>query len=585
MMKNTFLPFLLLSLFSFISLFAQDQPKHPSRFYKAEDGKLYANKHEPMYLFIGGSPNSTEDLHRLESKRTPKYANPFYFDTEGFNSIRTPSQVDTVTKKIVYPLADIIFEVYADGIKPVTKAFYSNSIKFEKGGEIFYNKGLALSLKATDKMSGVQNSYFSINQKPFLEYKDTLRFDEEGEFQLSFYSVDNVGNVEDIQTHHFTIDITPPVANWSLEGNVHGLAASGESKIIIIAKDNRSGLKRISYQINDNPIKIYKDGISFNDMPSGEYKLRYWAEDNVGNIYEGNDVGTSVFAFVVDKTPPTASSFVTGDHFQSDLLYVSPHSKCELTAQDTISGIHNIIYGFNQRFMSEIYEDPFSFEDKHGLQTVWFQAFDLVSNSSVIEKLTVFMDNEPPITRVEYDGPQFFTRDTLFISKETSILLVSEDVDAGVKSIQYKINNGVFQEGNKFQLTDGGFHSIGFKATDKVQNQEQQKHCEMVVDDEAPEIYVNFSIKPLRQEIINGEEISIYPPYVKMYVGATDRYCGTQDIFYSIDEGEKLKYSGSNSPADSEIFKLEKLYEVNLEATDKLGNASYKKIKFIVAKK
>lgn len=65
----------------------------------------------------------------------------------------------------------------------------------------------------------------------------------------------------------------------------------------------------------------------------------------------------------------------------------------------------------------------------------------------------------------------------------------------------------------------------------------------------------------------------------------TDRYCGTQDIFYTIEGGEKFRYGGSNSPADSEIFKDEKLYEVDLEATDKLGNVSFKKIKFVVAKK
>src|SRR5690554_722751 len=585
MMKNITLPFLFLSLFSFVSLFGQERLEHPSRFYKAEDGKLYANKNAPMYLFIGGSPNSTEDLYRLESERTPKFANPFYFDTEGFNSIRTPSQVDTVTKQIVYPLADIIFDVYADGIKPVTKASFNSSNRFEKSAKVFYNNGLTIHLIASDKMSGVQNSYFSINTHPFTEYIDTLRFDEEGEYQLSFYSVDNVGNVEEVQTYQFIIDATPPVANWSLDGNVHGMAASGESKIIILAKDNQSGLKKISYQINDQPIRIYKDGISFNDMPSGEYKLRYWAEDNVGNIYEGNDVGTSVFAFIVDKTPPTASNFVVGDQFLGDLLYVSPSSKCELAAHDTISGIRNIIYGYSQRFMSEIYEEPFHFEDKHGLQTVWFQAFDLVANSSVIEKLTVFMDNEPPITRVEYEGPQFFTRDTLFISKETSIQLISEDVEAGVERVQYNINNGDFQNGNKFKLVNAGFHSVGFKATDKVQNKEQLKYCEVLVDDEGPEIYINFSIKPLRQDVVNGEEVNIYPPYVKIYIGATDRYCGTQDIFYTIDGGEKFRYGGSNSPAGSEIFKDEKLYEVDLEATDKLGNVSFKKLKFVVAKK
>ena len=63
------------------------------------------------------------------------------------------------------------------------------------------------------------------------------------------------------------------------------------------------------------------------------------------------------------------------------------------------------------------------------------------------------------------------------------------------------------------------------------------------------------------------------------------RSCGTQDIFYSINGGAKIKYTGVNSPADNELFKDEKLYEVNVEATDKLGNKSARIIKFRVDKK
>ncbi|GAO29382.1 hypothetical protein JCM15548_11562 [Geofilum rubicundum JCM 15548] len=107
----------------------------------------------------------------------------------------------------------------------------------------------------------------------------------------------------------------------------------------------------------------------------------------------------------------------------------------------------------------------------------------------------------------------------------------------------------------------------------------------MVVDNEAPEIYVNFSIKALREEVTEGEKISVFPPYVKMYIGATDRYCGTQDIFYTIDGGEKFKYGGDNSPSDNELFKDERLYEVHVEALDKLGNSGTKTLKFRVARK
>lgn len=447
-MKNRLLLVFLVFAVNSVVLMGQDRLDHPSKMYQAENGKLFVNKHQPMYLFIGNAPASTENMHRLESHETPQYSNPFYFDTEGLNTIRTPSQVDTITKKMVYPVADIVFDVYADGMAPVTKVSWSKADRHVDNGSVFYRKGLKVSLEAADQMSGVEQIYISKNGAPFLACTDTLRFDAEGDYELKVYAVDHVGNAEDVQSYQFTIDATPPVANWSLEGNVHGKAASGDSKIVIAAKDTRSGLKQIRYQINDQPVHVYKDGIDLSVLPTGEYALKYWAEDHVGNVFEGNDVGASVLAFVVDRTPPTASSLVLGDQFMGEVLYVSPRSQLQLSARDTVSGIHNIIYGYSQRFMDEIYERPFRLEEKQGLQTVWFQALDMVSNRSVIEKITVFMDNEAPMSRIEFDGPRFFTRDTLFISSETSILLKSEDPDSGVDQMAYRINEGSYQNGS-----------------------------------------------------------------------------------------------------------------------------------------
>ncbi|SMO34382.1 hypothetical protein SAMN06265379_101154 [Saccharicrinis carchari] len=584
-MKHLTFSFLLILSFNVLLLSGQAPLNHSFKMHKSSDGKLYINKQQPLYLFVGNTPNPSENMHRLESQKTPQYANPFYLDTEGINTIRTPSQVDTVTKKVVYPLADIIFDVYADGIAPTTKVAWNGVKRHVNKGTVYYNQGLKINLSATDHMSGVENIYMSLNKQPYTVYNDTLLLDDEGDYQLKTYAVDHVGNVEEEKTYEFTIDATAPIANWSLEGNVHGKVASGNSKIIITAKDSRSGLKQIRYQINDLPVRIYKDGIHLSALPTGEYQLKYWAEDNVGNIFEGTDVGTSVIAFVVDKTLPTASYSVLGDQFLNEVLYVSARSKIELSARDTVSAIHNIIYGKSQQHMDEIYDRPIQLEAEQGLQTVWFQAFDIVKNRSVIEQLTVFMDNEPPLSRIEYEGPQFFTRDTLFISSETSILLKSEDADSGVEQIEYRINGGAYQNGDSFKLPNGGFHSIGFMASDKVNNREAEKHSELIVDNEAPVIYVNFSIKALREEVIEGEKINVYPPYVKMYIGATDRYCGTQEIFYTIDGGVKHKYGGVNSPFDSELFKKEKMYVVNVEATDKLGNLSTKTMKFRVANK
>ena len=95
---------------------------------------------------------------------------------------------------------------------------------------------------------------------------------------------------------------------------------------------------------------------------------------------------------------------------------------------------------------------------------------------------------------------------------------------------------------------------------------------------------MNFSIKPTRQELVEGKTVNVYPPFVKLYIGATDKHCGTNSIFYSVDGGTKKNYNANGSPSSMELFKEEKIYSVEVEATDKLGNSNIETLQFKVSK-
>ena len=73
-------------VFSILFASAQEPQTHPMKMFTDTDGKLYINKTQPMYLFLGTSADPTQ-VEKLPSQSTPKYANPFYFDTEGRNTI------------------------------------------------------------------------------------------------------------------------------------------------------------------------------------------------------------------------------------------------------------------------------------------------------------------------------------------------------------------------------------------------------------------------------------------------------------------------------------------------------------------
>src|SRR6056297_2016027 len=144
------------------SLKSQEPLNHPKKFYVSEDGKMYVHKEMPLYFRVSSSPDENAPSHLLTpAEGSKKYANPMYLDTEGYNTFRSPSKVDTATKQVVYPLEDIIYEIYSDSRPPNTRFSLSNTKNYKKDDIFFFDQSAELTLEATDALSGVEAIYYS----------------------------------------------------------------------------------------------------------------------------------------------------------------------------------------------------------------------------------------------------------------------------------------------------------------------------------------------------------------------------------------------------------------------------------------
>jgi hypothetical protein len=193
------------------------------------------------------------------------------------------------------------------------------------------------------------------------------------------------------------------------------------------------------------------------------------------------------------------------------------------------------------------------------------------------------MDNTPPITAINYKVPQFFNRDTLFIISKTKIQLFAKDYQSGLQRIEYKIDDGQWVTYNgEFTIPNEGYHTITFRSVDKVNNVEKEKKSSCLVDNNAPKIYINFSIEPIEFKEEGGQKIPVYPAYTKMYLGATDKYAGTEAIYFSINGGPKMRYISAKDIAQRGLIRKPGKYTVTVEAVDKLGNKSTKTTTFYI---
>lgn len=576
-------------LFFLSSVLAQDKIEVENKSYKAEDGTLYYNLNEKVYFWISTSPDDNSNDILLRSKTTPQYSNPMYFDVEGYNTLRTTTAADPETKKPIYSQSQVIFEIYADGLAPVTSSDFMYAEKYKSGGIQYYGKGLEIELNAKDITSGVEKIYYSINGESFKEYNNSIEFDNEGEVTLRFLSIDNCGNEEEVQEYNFWIDKTPPVTTKKINGEQNGNVLSQDATISLESTDNMTGVKATYYSIDGQKAILYTKPLSAMLFFGGEHTLTYYSIDNVNNnniSNFGEDTDTKFgFSFVIDKDGPTADLNIIGDQYKGNQLFVSQRTKFEVEAEDDYSGIEVVKYGIGYEADTD-YKQAFDLSDKSGYAIIKYYAQDEMGNIGKKYTTSVYVDDIEPMSYIDIGEPQFFNRDTLFITPKTKIKIISSDDESGLAKVEYSLDNAAYQiYTDKFIVDKSGFHTISFKATDNVNNIETVKESIIYVDDIGPEIFVNFSIEPIREETKDGIKYPVYPTYSKMYLAATDKSTGEEDIYYSINGSPLNKYLSADVIFKAGLLKKEQFYTIKVVAKDKLGNENEKEFSFFIAKK
>ena len=580
-------PLVLLTFFSFIAL-SQNEPQRPTFEKKVyqNDGNIYVQKELPLYLKFSTEPNGpTIDL---KSKSTPNHTDPMYLDTEGINYIRSKWAVNKETKKVEVPKFEVMYELYADGLPPITNSRFSGAPRSVSGGIIYYGKGLKIELVSRDGVSGVEKIHSSTNGAAYTTYNGVLDFSAEKAYVLYYFANDNVGNAEKTRKRTFTVDVTSPKTNHQIVGISHqGNIIAPSTKFTLSSNDQLSGVN-VTYFSYDEGKKVRYPGygVSVSYLSDGEHTLYYYSIDRVKN-----EESRQSFSFYLDKIPPVNTVSIVGDqHKVQGRIYVSSRTKVKITATDNKAGVESISYRLDGG-ATQKYSSPFSVPTKGGVRGINFYATDNVKNrnssrsvASAVGVSQIYMDNKAPATGISYGSPKFFDRDTLFINNTSKVYLTARDYESGVQKVSYSVNGASATYTNPFTISNEGYQTILFRATDRVNNEEDEKTSHVFVDNSPPKIYHNFSIEPIGTKKKGGKVLNVYPRYTRLYLGATDKHCGTQTIKYSINGEPYYDYSSPYSLDVSEVnrFRKNKFHKVEVKVADKLGNEATTTIEFFV---
>ena len=244
-----------------LMLAAQNQLTHKKKIFVAVDGKMYCHKSLPIYVRISNSPDDTATSYLLKSEQTPKYSNPMYLDAEGWNSVRSPSAVDTITKQMVFPEQDIIFDIYADSKSPYSSLVFNRSAVISRKNKFMSKGSLTIEVKASDELSGVEGIYVSLDGGAYQKQTARIILDKEKTYTIKYYAADNVGNVEQPKTEVFVVDLGNPMSDVEIFGDSHGTVISGRSQIKLKSNDSISGTASIRYRLDNQKETIYTSPI------------------------------------------------------------------------------------------------------------------------------------------------------------------------------------------------------------------------------------------------------------------------------------------------------------------------------------
>ena len=461
-------------------------PKVEHKFIGAErfvtKDKIYYGKGLKVVLSAKDQLSGVENIYFTKNNEaSTTYSQKILFQEEGSQTLTTYA-LDNVGNagekdKTMF---------YVDHTPPVT----AHDIEGEMQGNII-EKNAVMRLKSEDELSGIKKVFYKITEDEFLPYggqRVPLKKLKDGNYTIDYYSIDQVGNKEEVRSFNFYIDKLPPILASDILGDRfivdEQIYFSGRTKLKLTAVDNKSGVKEVRYSIDGSDFGNYDQPFYLPSVP-GLHVIRYYAVDNMKNrtgSYERvsspfQEYRHNVSKIYVDLTGPTLKYSFIGDVFKSrDTVFVNTKTRVKLMATDAESGLQYKSYSINGVQAETKYTQPFNLT-REGENIVEVFGYDNVNNRNRDQFLVMVDDSGPEIIGTFSILPLKEKQGFSVYPKHTILYLAATDNIIGTDKISYSLN------GSPVRMYKGavkGFkrktlNTIKIFAVDKLKNKNEKE--------------------------------------------------------------------------------------------------------------
>lgn len=348
-----------------------------------------------------------------------------------------------------------------------------------------------IQLNAKDQASGINIINYRFNEQPFQTYTGpiSLKNLKEGEYVLTYYSVDRVKNQEEEKTYSFYLDKAAPKIVAEVIGDQYQnrgrVFISSRTKMRLTASDNKSGVDKVYYSIDGGLERLYREPFPL-VKSEGTHSIKYSALDRVKNrgTFETNDSYENMF---LDLTLPTIKHTFTGPIYRkNDSIFINRKTLINIIAKDPESGVKRTGFKIDGA-RANPYREPFSI-DGGGYHKIEYYALDNVNNR-VAEDFFVIVDNKGPEVAVSFSSPPIgkitaedITQTTSVYATGTYLFVTARDASIEIDSAYISINGGQEIKYNKpILMNTKGLKTIKVRGVDKLGNETVNKTVEVFV--------------------------------------------------------------------------------------------------------
>lgn len=381
-------------------------------------------------------------------------------------------------KSLEYVVGDLIIDIGNPTLTVDTPPLWSNT-------------SLNLKVEANDT-NGIKEITYNTNETPQVKGTvvsgETIRLDNEGEYQLTVTAKDNAENITAL-TCDIKIDKTKPLINsydiTELTALARSVITNKSVKITFNITDDRSGFKYMEYKLTGNSdyVKL-ADGVkefTIDKVYSGPISI--YAYDVAGN----KSLETIISDLTMETTPPLLE-------VEDKPSWSNTNVSLLVKASDN-NGIKSITYSTNETISQQgsVNTEENIVLINEGEYTLTVGATDNAGNLSKVERVIKIDKTKPNVDShniVDLSTVVPRARGGHITDKGIEVTIRASDKipTSGIKTVEYKLNTGDFIQttatGNntyKFQLESAYTGDIVVRAIDNAGNISEEYLIEEIV--------------------------------------------------------------------------------------------------------